>query len=290
MPGTATAAHGGRRRRSRTDQEHDRPDARRCVIEPPGTLERSVGKARRVVDQRPAIGALAAPGQSIILITAGTWHSRWVASSVTNGVDDDLGFSRLVEDQIRMGCRREAADAGVVRAGTNVRIAWQEFDEGADTRLNPASIMRRVGLNKVKNCAQIGQGRASIAQLQRPCLSHTACTCPSVTKSPREAAAFEAAMAARSAGESTTAGQSSSAPASRRTTRAISSCASAGRLRAIPRARSSSSVISVPYHRPDGPPNCTLFRAAKPGRRSVRPSRPGRIPARPGWSGRRSRR
>ncbi|MGC1891452.1 MAG: hypothetical protein WA709_36155, partial [Stellaceae bacterium] len=78
----------------------------------------------------------------------------------------------------------------------------------------------------IEDRAKIGKGRKSVAKPHRPCLAHTVRTCSSVANSPRAAAAFEAVMAASSSGVSE-AGGSSSAPLSRSTTRAMSSCASA---------------------------------------------------------------
>ncbi|HZU91295.1 MAG TPA: hypothetical protein VE993_18730 [Stellaceae bacterium] len=106
----------------------------------------------------------------------------------------------------------------------------QKIDEGLKAGLNPARTLRRMGRDVIKDGAEVGQRRTGVAKPHGPCLVHTARTCSSVANSPRAAAAFEVARAACSSGVSSTGG-SSSAPASRRITRAMSSCASGGRLR-----------------------------------------------------------
>jgi hypothetical protein len=98
-------------------------------------------------------------------------------------------------------------------------------------QLLPPHAPRRMDGDVIEDRAKIGKGRKSVAKPHRPCLAHTVRTCSSVANSPRAAAAFEAVMAACSSGVSETGG-SSSAPLSRSTTRAMSSCASAGRPRA----------------------------------------------------------
>ena len=52
-------------------------------------------------------------------------------------VDDDLILGCFVEDQSGIGRDDEAADRGIVRAGSDARVRWQQLDERAPTRLAP---------------------------------------------------------------------------------------------------------------------------------------------------------
>jgi hypothetical protein len=65
--------------------------------------------------------------------------------------------------------------------------------------------------------------RPDVASFNKACLAQIARTCSSVANSPRAAAAFEVAIAARSSGESTTSDSPPSLPTSRGTMWAISS-------------------------------------------------------------------
>lgn len=91
---------------------------------------------------------------------------------------------------------------------------------------------RGMGGDVVEDCIEVGEGGKRVAKLHKPCSAQVARTCSSVANSPHAAAAFEAAMAARSSDESATGAACSSCPASRRTRRAMSSCTEGDRLRA----------------------------------------------------------
>ncbi len=92
----------------------------------------------------------------------------------------------------------------------------------------------------------LSAGADQLANILRySCFAHAARTCSSVANSPRAAASFEEAIAARSSTVRVTAGISS--PASCNTSRAISSCVSGGRLRAASTARSSNFVMGKAY-------------------------------------------
>jgi hypothetical protein len=102
----------------------------------------------------------------------------------------------------------------------STEVFFDNIDDGLNAGLNTLSTPQRMGRDIIRDRAKLGERRNRVAKPHKPCLAHTARTCPSVANSPREAATFEALIAARSPVESTT-GASSSVPASRSTTRAM---------------------------------------------------------------------
>lgn len=73
-------------------------------------------------------------------------------------------------------------------------------EEETDRRTNGHLVGN--GRDVVKDCVEVGERREGITKPHRPCLAHTARTCSSVANPLRPAADFEAAMAARSSGDS----------------------------------------------------------------------------------------
>ena len=163
-----------------------------------------------------------------------------------NCMNDDFLVGDLVKDQEWIGRCRQTANSRIIGPGTNFRMVEKQPDEFLDASLHAVRALRRRSGNVVENRLEIGKSWECVAEPHRPCLAQTARTCSSVANSPREAASFEAAMAERSSLDRTTHGVSS-APASCKIIRAISSCASVGRLRAISRACSRSLVMSTEY-------------------------------------------
>jgi hypothetical protein len=49
------------------------------------------------------------------------WHPGRIAGLVPHGVNNDLGFGRLVENDVRVGWRRQAANGGIIHTDANVR-------------------------------------------------------------------------------------------------------------------------------------------------------------------------
>lgn len=90
----------------------------------------------------------------------GSRHSGWVAGTVADGVDDDLGFRGLVEDQVRVRLGRHSANSGHVGPRADVRMKWQQGDDRLDATLDPVGTPGRVvdngieqGTQVVKRCA-----------------------------------------------------------------------------------------------------------------------------------------
>jgi len=105
----------------------------------------------------------------------------------------ELSAAKLVnlsEDR----ARAVAGLVAIVRNGNFVGVV-SETEDGAENALRA---LRRVRGNIVKDRIEIGQRREGITELHSPCLAQVARTCSSVANSPRAAAAFEAAIAARS--------------------------------------------------------------------------------------------
>ena len=145
-----------------------------------------------------------------------TRHAGRIAGTMANSMDDNLGSGDLVENQIGIRRYHHASNDWVFCAPAHIGMKQEKIDDRLHARLNAPLVM----LDMVEDCVEFGKRRKGVAEPHRPRLDHTARIWSSVANSPRAAAAFEAAIAARSSGESATGG-SSSVPASRSTTRAI---------------------------------------------------------------------
>src|SRR5690348_10889295 len=110
-------------------------------------------------------------------------------------VNDDLRRRDLVENQIGIGRRRDAADRRVARAATNMGMQQEEVGDYFDAGVHTSDTLRRLCGDVIEDVTEIGERRDGIAKLHRPCLARTARTCSSVANSPRAAAAFDFAMA-----------------------------------------------------------------------------------------------
>jgi len=110
-------------------------------------------------------------------------------------------------------------------------------------RVDAPSAGWRARGNVIENLIEVGEGREGVTKSHRPCLAHVARTCSSVANSPRAAAAFDRAMAARSSAESGTGWPSISRPARASMARAISSCAAGESWRTALSASSSSLLM-----------------------------------------------
>src|SRR4051794_19683190 len=99
-------------------------------------------------------------------------------------VDDDLGFRDLVEDQVRIGRCRQATDGRVAGAAAGIGMQWQQIDNGLDAGVNTPRAVWRLRSDVIEDAPKVGKRRASVAELQRPCLRHAARTSSSVANSP----------------------------------------------------------------------------------------------------------
>jgi hypothetical protein len=52
----------------------------------------------------------------------GPGHPGRIAGTMADGMDDDLGFSNLVENEIRIGRRRQAANDRIIGANADKRM------------------------------------------------------------------------------------------------------------------------------------------------------------------------
>src|SRR5215469_17363179 len=141
---------------------------------------------------------------------------------MANAVDNDLGLRSFVKEQIGVRRHGHPTNGRIARTAANMRMQQKEVGQHLDARLNLTRASWRMGSDVIEDRAKIGKGRKGVSKPHRPCLDQTARTCSSVANSPRAAARFETAIASCSSGVSGTGG-SSSAPARRRTTRAMSS-------------------------------------------------------------------
>src|SRR5579863_7671293 len=94
-----------------------------------------------------------------IPVSSRTRHFRRVARCVTDGMNNDLGFSRFVKDEKRVGGYQQPLDTGIVRASADVGTPQQEFGERLDAGLDPPRALRRVSCDVVQNRVQIGESR-----------------------------------------------------------------------------------------------------------------------------------
>ena len=78
-------------------------------------------------------------------------HSGRVAGCVTDGVNDDLGFRGLVENQIGVGQRGHAPDTRIIRASADAGIQQQKVDDRLDARLNTPRALRRMGRDVIED-------------------------------------------------------------------------------------------------------------------------------------------
>lgn len=93
-----------------------------------------------------------------------------------DGVNDDLGFGRLVENEIGIWRCRYAADRRIIHARADIRMRQQKIDDELNARLNIAGTLRRVSRDVVEDRIEIGERRKSVAKLHKPCLAHAART------------------------------------------------------------------------------------------------------------------
>src|SRR5712691_8424197 len=136
-------------------------------------------------------------------------HPGRITGAMADGVDDDLGFGDLVEDEIRVRRGRQASNDRIIRADADMGMNQEKVDDRLYARLNPLCALWRMGRNVVEDRGEVGTGRKGVAKLHRPCLTQTDRTCSSVANSPRAAAALETAIASRSSGVSARAADSS---------------------------------------------------------------------------------
>jgi len=61
---------------------------------------------------------------------------------MTHGMNDDFGFRSLIENEIGIRRRRQAADHRIIRAGTDVGMQQEETDDGLNTGLNVLGSLR----------------------------------------------------------------------------------------------------------------------------------------------------
>ena len=70
---------------------------------------------------------------------------------MTDGVDDDLGFRDLVENQIRIRQRGHTPDGGIVRACANTGMSQQKIDDCMKPGLHSPGALRRMGRDVVED-------------------------------------------------------------------------------------------------------------------------------------------
>ena len=81
---------------------------------------------------------------------------------MAHGVDNDLRVGRFVEDQIRVGNCHHAADRGIIRARTKVRILRQQRDNSLNAPLHPT--------RAVQNVKKLIQERARVSDIFVKCV------------------------------------------------------------------------------------------------------------------------
>jgi hypothetical protein len=67
-----------------------------------------------------------------------------------NGMDDDFGLGRLIENEIGIRRRRHSADGRIVRAGADIRMRQQKIDDELNARLNVPGALRRMSRDVVE--------------------------------------------------------------------------------------------------------------------------------------------
>jgi hypothetical protein len=55
---------------------------------------------------------------------------------MSDGVDDDFGFGDLVEDEIRIRCRRQTPNGRIISPNADVGMSQKKTDNGLNARLN----------------------------------------------------------------------------------------------------------------------------------------------------------
>jgi hypothetical protein len=79
-------------------------------------------------------------------------------------MNDDLGLSGLVENQIGVRRRRHATDSRIVRASADVGMQQQKIGDSLNAGLNPPRALRRMGGDVIEDRAKVGKGRKGIAR------------------------------------------------------------------------------------------------------------------------------
>jgi hypothetical protein len=83
---------------------------------------------------------------------------------MTNGVNDDLGFGSLVENEMRIRQCRHAPDGRVVRAGADARMQQQKIDDRLNAGLHAAGTLRGTSRDVTEDRVEVGKSREGVAK------------------------------------------------------------------------------------------------------------------------------
>ena len=76
---------------------------------------------------------------------------------MANGVDDDLVSGDLIEDEIRIGRCRYAANAWIGRRRADIGILHEQVDDGANAGLHVARALRGPADDVVEDLIEISE-------------------------------------------------------------------------------------------------------------------------------------
>ena len=77
---------------------------------------------------------------------------------MTYRVDYDLGLRRLIENEVRIGGRRQASNGRIIRSDAGMRMTEQKTEKCLNACLHALGALRRMYGDVIEDRAEVGEG------------------------------------------------------------------------------------------------------------------------------------